>query len=104
MDAKQPHSAEQFGPQRDFWWNRDFLELMARRWRLAEATSLADIGCGRCHWSRLLYPYLRQPARLAAIDREDRWVAEGEVLKKIAAGDPQAGLNFDIRFILQRGL
>lgn len=78
MDAKQPHSAEQFGPQRDFWWNRDFLELMARRWRLAEATSLADIGCGRCHWSRLLYPYLRQPARLAAIDREDRWVAEGE--------------------------
>src|ERR1039458_5904506 len=42
-----PHSAEQFGPQRDFWWNRDFLDLMATRWRLREAASLADIGCGR---------------------------------------------------------
>jgi SAM-dependent methyltransferase len=72
----QPHSAEQFGPQRDFWWNRDFLDLMANRWRLREAASLADIGCGRCHWSRLLYPYLRRPARLAGVDREAQWVAE----------------------------
>lgn len=74
----KPHSLEHFGPQRDLWWNRDFLDLMAKRWRLGEASSLADIGCGRCHWSRLLYPYLRQPARLAAIDREAQWVQEGE--------------------------
>ena len=39
-------SAELFGEQRDFWWNRDFLDLMAARWRLQEADSLADIGCG----------------------------------------------------------
>jgi SAM-dependent methyltransferase len=71
-----PHSAEQFGPQRDFWWNRDFLDLMATRWRLREAASLADIGCGLCHWSRLLYPYLRAPARFVGVDREPRWVAE----------------------------
>lgn len=76
--ADQPHSAEQFGEQRDFWWNKDFLDLMANRWRLAEASSLADIGCGRCHWSRLLYPYLRAPARLTAVDREKQWVVEGE--------------------------
>ena len=71
-----PHSAEQFGPQGDFWWNRDFLDLMAARWRLHEAASLADIGCGVGHWSRLLYPYLRPPARLAGVDREPRWVVE----------------------------
>src|SRR5580765_1046343 len=76
--ADQPHSAEQFGEQRDFWWNKDFFDLMAKRWRLAEASSLADIGCGRCHWSRLLYPYLRGSARLTAMDREKQWVAEGE--------------------------
>jgi SAM-dependent methyltransferase len=74
----QPHSAEYFGEQRDFWWNRDFLDLVATRWRLAEASSLADIGCGLCHWSRLLYPYLKQPARFAGVDREPRWVAEAE--------------------------
>jgi SAM-dependent methyltransferase len=74
--SNQPHSAELFGEQRDFWWNRDFLDLMARRWRLNEAASLADIGCGLGHWSRLLYPYLRPPAILAGVDREPRWVAE----------------------------
>jgi len=72
----QPHSAEHFGPQRDFWWHRDFLDLMAARWRLGEAASLADIGCGQGHWSRLLYPYLRSPARLTGVDREPCWVAE----------------------------
>ena len=71
-----PHSAEWFGEQRDFWWNRDFLDLMAARWRLHEAGSLADIGCGLGHWSRLLYPYLRPPAQLVGVDREPRWVAE----------------------------
>ena len=72
------HSAEHFGPQREFWWNRDFLDLMATRWRLSEAASLADIGCGLCHWSRLLYPYLQPPARFAGVDREAAWVARGE--------------------------
>jgi ubiquinone/menaquinone biosynthesis C-methylase UbiE len=74
--ATQPHSAEQFGAQRDFWWHRDFLDLLAARWRLREAGSLADIGCGLGHWSRLLYPYLRAPARFVGVDREPRWVAE----------------------------
>jgi len=70
----QPHSAEYFGEFRDFWWNRDFLDLMATRWRLREATSLADIGCGQGHWSRLLFPYLRPPPQLTGVDREPRWV------------------------------
>src|SRR5258708_28437662 len=73
----KPHSAEQFGAQRDFWWHRDFLDLMARRWRLGEASSLADIGCGLCHWSRLLYRYFRKPARFAGIDRGARWGRDG---------------------------
>lgn len=71
-----PHSIHQFGPQRDFWWDPGFLDLMAGRWRLSEASSLADIGSGLGHWSRLLYRYLKQPARLACVDREPRWVAE----------------------------
>ena len=53
---------------------------MAARWRLREASSLADIGCGLGHWSRLLYSYLCPPARLAGVDREPRWVAEAPQL------------------------
>ncbi len=26
------HSEQFFGDTRDFWWNKDFIELMARRW------------------------------------------------------------------------
>ena len=90
--SPRPHSAEQFGPQRDFWWDRDFLDLMARRWRLEEASSLADVGCGLCHWSRLLFPYLRKPARLAAVDREPQWVVEAE--KNFRRALPDAQLSF----------
>lgn len=37
MATDTPHSAEYFGEQRDFWWNHDFLQLMARRWNLPPA-------------------------------------------------------------------
>ena len=74
--TKSPHSGEQFGPQRDFWWHHDFLSLMADRWRLHAVTSLADIGCGVGHWSRLLYQFADAGAELYAIDTEPRWVDE----------------------------
>ena len=70
------HSAAQFGKQRDFWWHRDFLDLMALRWKLADASSIADIGCGLGHWSRLLYRYLKAPASLVGVDRESEWVGQ----------------------------
>ena len=72
----EPHSAAQFGEQRDFWWHRDFLDLMASRWKLADANSMADIGCGLGHWSRLLYRHLKAPASLVGVDRESRWVSQ----------------------------
>jgi len=92
----QPHSADQFGAQRDFWWHRDFLDLMAVRWRLRDAASLADIGCGQGHWSRLLFPYLRAPARLVGVDREERWVAAAK--ENFQRAFPQATAN-EIRFV-----
>lgn len=76
MKTKPAHSEEYFGEQRDFWWRRDFLRLMAKRWRLSAASSLADVGCGLGHWSLLLYPFLKPDATLVAIDQERKWVKE----------------------------
>jgi ubiquinone/menaquinone biosynthesis C-methylase UbiE len=67
------HSEEYFGHYRDFWWNADFLELMARRWGLAQYHSLLDVGCGQCHWSRLLLPYLQPHSHITALDRDPKW-------------------------------
>ncbi|HEX7701151.1 MAG TPA: hypothetical protein VF403_10525 [Kofleriaceae bacterium] len=49
MDEKQraPHSAQYIDTgERDFWWHADFIALLARRCRLAEATTVLDVGCG----------------------------------------------------------
>ena len=71
---KKPHSAEYFGEQRDFWWNGDFLALMAGRWKLSQARSVLDAGCGIGHWGRVLAPFLSPDAALVGVDREGEWV------------------------------
>lgn len=70
------HSAEYFGEQRDFWWNQDFIALMANRWRLDRVRMALDVGCGVGHWSRVILPHLPAEARLFGIDREPAWVKE----------------------------
>jgi SAM-dependent methyltransferase len=69
------HSAEHLQDHRSYWWDRRFLDLMAERWELARAASLADIGCGLAHWSRMLYRSLAPGATLVGVDREPGWVA-----------------------------
>ncbi len=51
MESKG-HSEEYFGDFRDYWYNRDFLELMAKRWELEKVNTLLDVGSGQCHWTR----------------------------------------------------
>lgn len=72
----RPHSAECFGADRDFFWNPDFLELIARRLDLGAVQAAADVGCGVGHWSTRLYPHLATGARLVGIDRERSHVAD----------------------------
>jgi SAM-dependent methyltransferase len=68
------HSAAYFGDTRDHWWNLDFLQLVARRWRLREVTTVLDVGCGVGHWGQLLEAVLPADARLTGVDREAAWV------------------------------
>jgi len=79
------HSEDYFKEVRDFWWNHDFLELMARRLRLAECSSLLDVGCGQCHWSRLLVSFLNSPAEIHAVDYDTRWSRGSDELRRLFA-------------------
>lgn len=68
------HSAEYFGPTRAFWWNQDFLELMARRWGLAARRNILDVGCGVGHWTSIVAS-LAPAATVFGVDRDPGWVA-----------------------------
>ena len=91
--SEQPHSAEYFGEARDFWWNRDFLELMSRRWKLEDVRCVLDVGCGIGHWGRCLAPFLSTDATVLGIDREPSWVAKAEAI----AGERQLSRQFSYR-------
>lgn len=74
--TKRPHSAEHFTDSRDFWWNDDFIALLAARLGLSKVQRALDVGCGVGHWGRLLLPHLAADARLTQLDREPEWVKE----------------------------
>ena len=87
---EKPHSADYFGDTRDFWWNRDFLELMSCRWKLHAVRRALDVGCGVGHWGRCLAPFLPTGASITGIDREAQWIEEA---RKKSAGI-SSGLTF----------
>ena len=75
MDIENPpgHSEAYFGDYRDFWWNADFLELMARRQGWHAARTVLDVGCGAGHWTRAIAPHLAPGTRITAVDRDAKW-------------------------------
>jgi SAM-dependent methyltransferase len=58
------------GDWRDCWWNQDYLELLARRVRLAERAHLLDVGCGVGHWGQRLLALAGPETTLTGVDRE----------------------------------
>lgn len=75
MQESIPHAAELSDPERDRWWNADYLRLLVSRWGLTGPQVVADIGCGMGHWSSLLLGALAPGSRLIGIDREGDFVA-----------------------------
>ena len=78
-DSNQPHSAPFLADYRDFWWNPDFLELMAQRLKLDRVRTVLDVGCGKGHWGQMLLRFLSKEATLVGVDREEKWVDEARV-------------------------
>jgi SAM-dependent methyltransferase len=74
FSALDSHSAEYFGDTRDYWWNRDFLELMAKRLSFDRVREVLDVGCGVGHWGQLLIDVLPSTACVQGVDRDPGWV------------------------------
>lgn len=76
--SEEKHSAAYFGKQRDFWWNADFLELMAKRLEFKHVKSMLDVGCGIGHWGQLLSTVLPKHVHITGIEREKLWVNKAQ--------------------------
>lgn len=87
------HSELYFSAYRNHWYNRDFLDLMARRWQLHSYSSLLDVGSGLCHWSRMLVPYLSKNSVVTAYDNDVKWAERNEELERYFNAF-QSTLNF----------
>jgi SAM-dependent methyltransferase len=82
--TRDSHSAEYFGDRRDYWWNFDFLELMAKRLSFDGIRDVLDVGCGVGHWGQLLGNVLPADARVRGVDRDPYWVEQA--IARAAAG------------------
>lgn len=68
------HSAEYFGDTRDYWWNRDYIELIGRRLAFDRVRDVLDVGCGVGHWTQLLASALPADAQVIGVDRDPIWI------------------------------
>ncbi len=80
---EQGHSEAYFGEYRDFWWNRDFLDMIAGRLQLGQLSKVLDVGSGLFHWSKLLVKYLKRPVQVQGIDKDPKWAAHEDELKYV---------------------
>ena len=69
---------------------------MARRWNLGQYSSLLDIGCGVCHWSKIMIPYLKSGSKVFAIDNDEKSARGNNKIRDYFAG-------FDAEIIFKSG-
>jgi cyclopropane fatty-acyl-phospholipid synthase-like methyltransferase len=78
MESNKLHSEHYFNDLRDFWWNADFMELMAKRLQLTHVHKVLDVGSGQGHWRRVLLPLFKHLVHLIGIVPEKQWVVAAE--------------------------
>jgi SAM-dependent methyltransferase len=98
------HSAAFFGPERDFWWNHDYLQLIARRRELEAVRAVLDVGSGVGHWGRLVATLVSPDATVVGVEPDAGWVEEAtrrappnfSYVQGVAEQLPFADASFDL--------
>jgi ubiquinone/menaquinone biosynthesis C-methylase UbiE len=97
----QAHSEDHLVESRKYWWNDDYLDLLAQRLELDQCTALADIGCGKGMMAFKLAPHLPEGARVFGLDIEPRYIRAAKRQAKKRAELPvsfefQTGTAYEI--------
>lgn len=92
------HSERHFTDARDHWWHADYLALLARRFRVAEARTFLEVGAGQGHFTRAWAPHFAPGFALTGLDREERSAAIAR--EKTALFQRERGLRGTFEFVV----
>ena len=68
------HSEDHLGEAREYWWNDDYLALLAQRLNTTSYQNVADIGCGYGSMTFRLAPHFADTAHLFGVDFEEAYI------------------------------
>ncbi len=74
QNTKSSHSESHLNDAREYWWNEDYLALLADRLDIIDCESLADIGCGKGMMAFKFAPYLPPGAAVFGIDQDPKYI------------------------------
>ncbi len=70
-----PHSAEYLNAkERAFWWDSDYLALIANRVDFSHVEKALDVGCGKGAWTEVVSSLLPKGAKITGIDSDPQWI------------------------------
>ena len=96
MENKKKHSEEYLGEARDYWWNEDYLALLANRLNLSQCNTLVDVGCGKGYVSYKFAPYLKTNAEVFGFDREPQWINDALIKARTFPNTNQVNFHFQV--------
>lgn len=95
MSKKELHSESHLVESREYWWNPDYLGLLAERLDLEECFAMADIGCGQGMMSFLFAEHLPKGAKITGIDSESHYIKKATQKARKVAKSTEVDLAFE---------
>ncbi len=96
MSDDKQHSEEHLGPAREYWWNDDYLELLAERLHIRYIDTLVDIGCGKGMMGFKFSKYMPNGSNVIGVDYEPGYIAEAKQRAQSQFGHNTIDYNFKV--------
>ena len=82
MFMKKIHSEPYITDERERWWNKDYIQLLQKRFNLLNCKKVLDLGCGAGHWTKIIVSVIAEKPEIIVQDIEEEWVRRSSKLLK----------------------
>lgn len=92
-EYREAHSESHLVESREYWWNQDYLALLAERLDLENCEHMADIGCGLGLLAFQFSSFLANGASVKGIDSEKKYIKRA--IQKARKVHKKTGTEFE---------